>query len=83
MYTYIHIYIVLIYFYVHMYIHKCTHIYIYIGIVIFEAGSDSGVFEVNLINDLCYERYMKYLQLTLSVPGMLTLFLMPLAGLHL
>jgi hypothetical protein len=40
-----------------------------LGIVVFEAGGDSGVFEINIMNDLCNERFMKYLQLTLSVPG--------------
>lgn len=39
------------------------------GIVTILQGSNYGGFTVKIMNDLCREPYMKYLQLTLSVPG--------------
>ena len=39
------------------------------GIIHFSEGSNSGGFEVNLMNDQCRQRFFRYIQLTLSIPG--------------
>jgi hypothetical protein len=39
------------------------------GYITFEEGVASGGFEVRIMDDLCYEKYNKLIQLTLSVPG--------------
>ena len=39
------------------------------GSVIIPAGVKSGGFQVRIVDDLCKERFMKYIQVTLSVPG--------------
>eukprot|EP01033_Poteriospumella_lacustris_P006607 gene6608-4759_t len=39
------------------------------GYLIFEAGVSTRSFTVPLIDDLCYERQPKFIQVTLSVPG--------------
>ena len=47
----------------------CGHYQQAHGIVRIPAGTTSGVFTINILNDLCRERFPRYLQLTLSVPG--------------
>jgi hypothetical protein len=61
-------------FFTHYFLEYNNNFGIFLGIVVFEAGGDSGVFEINIMNDLCNERFMKYLQLTLSVPGKITYY---------
>jgi hypothetical protein len=39
------------------------------GVLFIPKGSNSGGFKVKLMNDLCYERFLEYIQVTLSVPG--------------
>ena len=39
------------------------------GVLHLAAGSVSGGFDVRIMNDLCKERFMKYIQVTISVPG--------------
>lgn len=39
------------------------------GIIYFSEGANSGGFEINLMNNQCRQRYFRYIQLTLSVPG--------------
>jgi hypothetical protein len=39
------------------------------GVLRLAAGSVSGGFDVRIMNDLCKERFMKYIQVTISVPG--------------
>ena len=39
------------------------------GEVTFAAGSSTALFTVNIMNDLCYEHFSEYVQLTLSIPG--------------
>ena len=39
------------------------------GVVIIPAGVKSGGFTVRILDDLCKERFMEYIQVTLSVPG--------------
>jgi hypothetical protein len=39
------------------------------GTLFIPAGSNSGGFQVPIMNDLCNERFMKYIQITISVPG--------------
>lgn len=39
------------------------------GYLIFEAGVSTRSFTVPLVDDLCYERQPKFIQVTLSVPG--------------
>lgn len=39
------------------------------GVVVIPEGVKSGGFTVNILDDLCKERFMEYVQVTLSVPG--------------
>lgn len=39
------------------------------GYIIFQEGDAAGGFEVRIMDDLCYEKYNKLIQLSLSVPG--------------
>lgn len=39
------------------------------GLVVIEPGDMSGGFTVRVLDDLCFERFSTYLQVTLSVPG--------------
>ena len=39
------------------------------GLLTIAAGANSASFQVPIVNDNCYERFMKYIQLTLSLPG--------------
>eukprot|EP01034_Spumella_vulgaris_P023126 gene23126-29319_t len=39
------------------------------GLVVIEPGDMSGGFTVRIMDDLCYERFMEYIQVTISVPG--------------
>merc|ERR1711988_1560249 len=39
------------------------------GEVTFAAGTSTALFQVYIVNDLCYEHNMEYVQLTLSIPG--------------
>jgi hypothetical protein len=36
------------------------------GIIVIDEGDDTGGFRVNIINDLCKEVFMKYIQVMLS-----------------
>jgi len=37
--------------------------------VTFAAGSSNALFQVEIMNDNCYEHNLEYVQLTLSIPG--------------
>merc|ERR1712224_178021 len=39
------------------------------GTLIIPASSNQAGFQVRIMNDLCYERFLKFVQVTLSVPG--------------
>jgi len=39
------------------------------GEVTFAAGSASAAFSVRIMDDFCYEHFMEYFQVTLSIPG--------------
>merc|ERR1712070_113898 len=39
------------------------------GVVYFVENANSGGFEVNIMNDQCKQRFFRYVQITLSVPG--------------
>ena len=39
------------------------------GVLYIAAGVGSAAFQINIINDNCYERYMKFVQVTIAVPG--------------
>ena len=39
------------------------------GYLVIPANSNGGGFTVRIMNDLCFERYMKYIQVTISMPG--------------
>jgi hypothetical protein len=39
------------------------------GQLIIPVGSNEAGFKVKIMNDLCYERFLKFVQVTLSVPG--------------
>ena len=39
------------------------------GFVVIPAGSNTAGFGIRIMNDLCHERFLKYVQITLSVPG--------------
>ncbi len=39
------------------------------GILVFESGTLSAGFKIRIIDDNCWERHMKYIQLNLHVPG--------------
>lgn len=39
------------------------------GVVVIPAGIRSGGFTVKIMDDLCQERFMEYIQVTVSVPG--------------
>ena len=39
------------------------------GILTFEPGIMSASFEIRIIDDFCWERHMKYVQLNLHIPG--------------
>jgi hypothetical protein len=39
------------------------------GLMVIEAGNDRGTFTVGIVDDLCKEKFMEFIQLTLSVPG--------------
>lgn len=39
------------------------------GQMVIEAGDMSGGFTVRIMDDLCFERFMEYLQVTIAVPG--------------
>ena len=39
------------------------------GVIYFSEGANSGGFEVNVMNDQCRQRFFRYIQLTLSIPG--------------
>ena len=43
------------------------------GNLIIPQGSNQAGFQIRIMNDLCHERFLKYVQLTLSVPGSSTL----------
>lgn len=47
----------------------CGHYQQTHGIVTIPAGITSGVFTINIMNDLCRQKYFRYLQVTLAVPG--------------
>ena len=40
-----------------------------VGVLTIPQGSNTAGFKIRIMNDLCHERYLKYLQITLSVPG--------------
>jgi hypothetical protein len=39
------------------------------GTLVIPASSNQAGFQVRIMNDLCYERFLKFVQVTLSVPG--------------
>jgi hypothetical protein len=39
------------------------------GTVLFAEGVGSSGFTVNIVDDQCYEKYLEFIQITLSVPG--------------
>jgi len=39
------------------------------GIIVIPVGSNTAGFTIRIMNDLCHERFLKYAQITLSVPG--------------
>jgi hypothetical protein len=39
------------------------------GIMVLEEGRDRSTFTVGIVDDLCGEKFMKFIQLTLSIPG--------------
>jgi hypothetical protein len=39
------------------------------GVMVLEQGRDRSTFTVAIVDDLCQERFMKFIQLTLSIPG--------------
>jgi hypothetical protein len=39
------------------------------GYMILEEGRDRSTFTVGIVDDLCQEKFMKFIQLTLSIPG--------------
>ena len=39
------------------------------GTLLIPSGQSSAGFQINIINDNCYERFMKFVQITISVPG--------------
>jgi len=39
------------------------------GNLLIPAGANSGGFKVPIMNDLCLEKFPKYIQVTLSIPG--------------
>ena len=47
----------------------CGHYQQTSGIVRIPPGTTSGVFTINIMNDLCRQKFFRYVQLTVSVPG--------------
>lgn len=47
----------------------CNHYQQTSGLVTIAAGSSSGGFTVNIMNDLCRQPFFRFIQVTLSVPG--------------
>jgi hypothetical protein len=47
----------------------CGHYQQTHGIMTIAADTTSGVFTINIMNDLCRQKYFRYLQVTLAVPG--------------
>ena len=47
----------------------CGHYQQTSGLVRIPPGTTSGVFTVNIMNDLCRQKFFRYVQITLSVPG--------------
>ena len=39
------------------------------GLIFFAEGANSGGFQVQIMNDNCKQRFFRYIQLTLSIPG--------------
>lgn len=39
------------------------------GIMVLDKGRDRSTFTVGIVDDLCQEKFMKFIQLTLSIPG--------------